>query len=175
MSNIDTVLPKETKIHPITLHKVTNTGNKKLSLTKPYYKDNDLNYIKYTEIDIAKSINKIINPPITIDMESLLNIYEIKSIDSLENFIKSETKNKITAGRLLNAWIYCNIKILKNHNSILVSLCLSLIDTKLTENSNIKKDIKDFIEYWLQELKPNTFNLNIILDLKKYLIKKYNK
>lgn len=167
---MDTILPGEKKLHPITLREISNTGNRKLLFTKPKFKNDEMQYIEPTDISV-KSINKMLNPPITIDVESLLLIYNITTIDSLETFIKSDV-DIVTAKRIFNAWIYFNMKILKDHNNILVSLCLLLLN-KYNEYDNIKKEIKNFIDYWLQELNKDTFNLDIIQELEKYLIKKY--
>lgn len=124
-------------------------------------------------------------PPIGITSESVLDIYDISSIDILNNWI-NDNINKLsyfTINRVLNCWIRNNFDILKNYNNSLEKIYSNLANTyssdkikKKIDNGNIdiNKESKYFIDYWIGKKNSNDFAFDLLSEYIDYLAGKYN-
>lgn len=186
--DINELQPKSFQYHPINLtHIDTRNINYPICLTK--YKIDENKKIKY--LDKYKCSNNNNNykkfmlvPPIGITSEDLLNLYDIVSIDSLNNWIELsiETLKITTVNRVLNCWIRVNFDTLKNYNNILENIYNNLLPRtinkkiidKINSKKGLEKETKDFIDYWVNKVDPNNFNIDLLEDYIYYIKKKYN-
>ncbi len=122
-------------------------------------------------------------PPIGLDSNDLLNIYSVDSIDSLNQWVTENLSqmNYLTINRVLNSWIRVNFDTLKNYNNYLEKIYIKIIEFNFKNDNqfhnlekNINKEIKDFIDYWINKHSADEFNLNLLEELKYYLKKKFN-
>jgi hypothetical protein len=141
-------------------------------------KNNNLNILSMYKCKSNENSYKknLYIPVIGFESIDLLNMYSIQSIDSLYNFIDENLQkiNFITTNRIINSWIRVNYETLQNYNNYLEKIFSKLIFNEYTDinESNIKKEIKSFIDYWINKHSVNEFNLNLFKDLIQYLYKK---
>jgi hypothetical protein len=118
-------------------------------------------------------------PPVTINSETLLNLYNMNNIDDIINYIDNNIDNNKLRQiiRLLKCWIRINLNNLQLYIHIIENIYIKI----LCKYFNIKKDldlennIKDYIKYWIKKNNNNTvFNLDLFYDLVIYY-KKYIK
>jgi hypothetical protein len=146
-----------------------------LCLSKYYL---DKNKITSYNINCQPDNKKYIyTPPIGILSEDLLKIYQIESIDSLNDWIDDNIgSNILTINRIINAWIKVNYNTLKHNNNVLETIYIKLFHKYIlvtdTNIINIQKETKDYIDYWINKHNKNEFDLNLFDDYKKYIIKK---
>ena len=86
-------------------------------------------------------------------------------------------KRGVTINRVINCWIRVNFETLKNYNNYLEKINWKIIEFNYhsyieANESNIKKEIKSFIDYWINKHSLDEFNLNLLKDLIQYLYKK---
>lgn len=118
-------------------------------------------------------------PPIGLLSTDLLKIFDVESIDKLHSWIKNNIEEKyVTACRLVNCWVRVNYDTLKDYNNILVKLINILFkyyfgDMKIDYNEKFDKEIKDYIDYWLNKNKNTDIKLTIVEDFMNFYIKKY--
>jgi hypothetical protein len=179
---IITLQPNSRIYHPINLELIKNTDSiNPICLTKfQMDKNNNLNILnKYKCINKTNNYKKnLYVPVIGLGSSDLLNIYSINSIDSLDEFI-SNNLNILpfkTIERIINCWIRVNFETLKNYNNYLEKICWRFLEfhyKKIEKNEVIiKKEIKNFIDYWINKHLFDEFNLNLIKDIIDYLKKK---
>jgi len=180
--------PKEFIIHPTTLNiKTNNTEDKSLELTNYYITDGELRNWKETKkqtdkelkernYDNYKEAMKISS--LIFDSESLISMYlnDPTSPSELSEFINKSMDEVIyfsTINRVINLWIWNNISILKNHNNFLETIYYDII-TKINKelvNDNLKKNIKQYIDYWTENKMENDFDFDLYGDLINHLKK----
>ena len=109
--------PKSKTIHPITLNIISNESNNPLCLTKFYFnKDKKMVMInannKCGRVDTK---NIMFVPPVSLSSSDILKIYNIESIDDLENWMDEEFDklNYYGINRIINSWIRENYEIIK--------------------------------------------------------------
>lgn len=180
---IITLPPKTTILHPINLEVIQNTDSiNSICLTKfQIDKNNNLNIFNtYKCKDNLNNLKKYLYVPV-IGLESidLLKIYSIYSIDSLYEWINNnlDKLSLETINRIINCWIRVNFDTLKNYNNYLEKIYWKIFEfnfkKKVSENeTNIKKEIKNFIDYWINKHSVDEFNFNLLKDLNQYLFKK---
>lgn len=117
-------------------------------------------------------------PPIGLSSDDVLRIYDLDSIDKLYNWLleNMEKINYFTIVRIVNCWIKVNFETLKNYNNFLVKIISKLVKFNFGDTQPVKdldKEIKDFIEYWMNKNNGTEFNLNLIEDFINYISKKY--
>jgi hypothetical protein len=187
-STIIKINPKDHIIHPTTLSsKINNIEDKAMEITNYYINNGELKNwkegkklsdkeLKERNFDNFKEAMKISN--LTIDSESLINIYleDTTSPSELNNFINTsidQVINFYTINRVINLWLWNNIKILKTHNNFLETIYYKLLTIYNRElvNDNLKKNIKQYIDYWTQNKNENDFNFNLYKDLIQHLKK----
>ena len=163
------VKPGDSIINPIHINKDTNiTQSNQVYL--------------YEKNDYKKAL---LIPPIIINSNQYLEIYNIKDIDSLLYLIdnlNSLDYTELTVNRLINSWIRINYNDLKEHNNILEIIYLKYIkyynfDKRITFPDNYTNKLHDFIDYWIQKNNPNSFNLDLFTDFINHIHrmqKKYN-
>ncbi len=173
-------------LHPISSIWVQNKSTNPFCLTKFHLdKKNNLNILnEYTCKTNVNNYKKYMYlPPIGFSSSDILQIYEISSIDDLSRWISDniENKNYITINRVLNCWIKNNFDTLKNYNNFLEKIYNKLIQhyflkgqIKKFSESEINKEIKDFIDYWTNKYSGSEFNLDLLEELLIYIKKKYN-
>jgi hypothetical protein len=191
-------LKKNSKLlHPITGEPLTNIDKDNICLTKFKYSPNNAitTYNSYKCINNLDNYNKYMyTPPIGISSSDLLKIYSINNnIDDLDNWInntlnESIRPNYFTINRIMNAWIKNNFDTLKSYNNILEKIYYNLLQLYLDSDiinkidkddiytfKNIKKDIKNYIDYWFNKKNPNEFDFDLLTDIIEHIKLKYNK
>lgn len=180
--------PNDCSIHPTTLdNKINNAENKVMELTNYYINNGELKNwkegkilsdkeVKARNFDNFKEAMKISN--LTFDSESLINIYleNTTSPSELDNYINTSINQVVnfnTINRVINMWIWNNIKILKTHNNFLEKIYYDILTkyNKELVNDNLKKNIKQYIDYWTQNKTENDFDFNLYRDLIEHLKK----
>ena len=174
--------PKTNILHPTALLWVQNINpTNPLCITK-FQMDNKKNLTILNEYKCKSNLNNykknLYIPPIGLNSNDLLNIYSIESIDSLYEWISDNLQiaKYITVNRILNCWIRVNFDTLKNYNNYLEKICSKILEfnskDKFKDNEDkIRKEIKNFIDYWINKHSVNEFNLELIEDLRYYLVK----
>jgi len=190
-NNIIKLDPNNSILHPLSLNNVISKKYDNICLTKYNY-DNINN--EFTIVNNDKSYDCVYDssnykkylyiPPVGITSEVLLKIYNIESIDSLDEWINDniDDYNIITINRILNSWIINNINILKKHNLYLSTIYNKII-YKYNDNNILHKlnnyiidldvDTPYFINNWINKY-TNKFNSNLLEDYIIYLKQKYN-
>ena len=173
-------------LHPISTVWVQNKSTNPFCLTK-FNLDNKNNlnilneYKCKTNVDNYKK--NMYLPPIGFSSSDILQIYNIESIDSLDKWIQEniENKNYITINRVLNCWIKNNFDTLKNYNNFLEKIYNKLLyqyflksKTQKINETETNKEIKNFIDYWINKYNGSEFNLDLLEELLNYYKKKYN-
>jgi hypothetical protein len=161
-------------INPMCLTKFNIDNEKKLNFKS--------NYKCKTDVDNYKKFLFI--PPIGLTSDSLLQIYNIESIDSLQSWVKDnlDSLTYFTINRIINCWIRTNFDTLRMYNNFLEKIYILLINKFKIGNIyekiqsgkiDINKEIKDFIDYWIGKKEISEFNFDLYGDLINYLQKKY--
>jgi hypothetical protein len=175
-------------LHPVTLDWINNSNSANpICLTKVQFKDNKYlsnvnNYKCKSNIDNYKKYMYV--PPIGISSNDILQIYEINSIDSLHTWITSniDILTYYTINRVLNCWIKSNYDTLKIYNNFLEKiynklllkyLNLEILKQIKNETIDINKDIKYYIDYWIEKNNTLAFSFNLLDDMILYVQKKY--
>lgn len=174
--------PKTSVLHPTALLWVQNVNTTNpLCITK-FQMDNKKNLTILNEYKCKNNLNNykknLYIPPIGLNSNDLLTIYSIESIDSLYEWISDNLQKTkyTTVNRILNCWIRVNFDTLKNYNNYLEKICSKILEfsskDKFKDNEDkIRKEVKDFIDYWINKHSANEFNFNLIEDLRYYLVK----
>jgi hypothetical protein len=140
-----------------------NLKNKNLSKTKYHFKND-------------KTVDIMYIPPIEINYNDILNIYNVNSIDSLNKFIDDNIYFQYKITRIINCWIRNNYNELLKHNNYLVNIILKYLlkyKSKTENIVNLDDKIKKYIDYWLNKNKSDDFKLDILDDIIQYFINKY--
>jgi hypothetical protein len=154
-------------LHPITLELVLNKGPKKICPTELHYVNNKPYTVKpVIPMDDSKLSDRDIQnymtvPYLNLNMEQMLSIYKIESIDSMVKWIDDNIDEKPleTINRILMVWIRLNFEELKENNRILVSI-YKKIGRKYYNNKN--EDLyQEKINNWFKNTDPNSFHLNL--------------
>jgi hypothetical protein len=151
-------------LHPITLELVLNKGPKKICPTELHYVNNKPYTVR--PIDDSKLSDRDIQsymavPYLNLNMEQILSIYKIESIDNMMKWIDDNITNKPieTINRILMVWVRLNFEELKENNRILVSI-YKKIGRKYYNNKN--EDLyQEKINNWFKNTKPDSFHLNL--------------
>jgi hypothetical protein len=173
------------KIHPITLNWI-NKGSTPTCITKPHLNNDNLILYKEYNCNLLNDVykNTLHIPPIGITSNDILQIYKIESIDSLLLYVDDNIhdSNIININRIVNSWIRVNYDTIKIYNNFLEKIYKNLVDKYLNfdnknkiknNNINIDKEIKDYIDYWINKNNSLNFELNLLEDFISYFIKKY--
>ncbi len=156
-------------LHPITLELVKNKGPKKICPTELHYV-NDKPYtaapidnIKLSDRDIQSYMAV---PYLSLNLEQMLSIYKIDSIDSMMKWLDDNINIKPieTVNRILMVWIRFNFEYLKNNNRILTSI-YKKINNKYYKKDINNEEIEKNINNWFKKNTSDTFHL----DLTKYI------
>jgi hypothetical protein len=182
---IFTIMPEEEYFHPISLEIMK--PDKPITLTKYYYdKKNDRMEI-FKDNKIYKKDDKLyqkylLTPTFGTTSQDLLDIYGIETIDNLKYWVNLNSNNDsynnvYTINRVISCWIKMNLKILKTYNNFLEEICIKLLNkyyrNKLPETMDLKKEVKDFIDYWTNKINETDFKINLLNDLIVYINKKF--
>jgi len=156
----------------------------------------------YNNTVSSKKPNNSVAPNISITYKKILELYKIKSINDMTDFINNTINencihyydvNKFLLithnndntnimpfaliNRVFIAWIRENINILKTHNNSIINMCYNLIVLTLTPNfmeeSKLKTHIDAYIKYWFDKKDQDDFDLNLIKDMNIYFNKKF--
>ena len=119
-------------------------------------------------------------PPITINSETLLNIYNLNNIEDIINYIDNNLNKKIInfyhINRILKCWIRTNFNNLNTYLNVIQKICIKMIYAYfyIEQNTDIEKDINDYIKYWIKKNNDiNIFTLDLFIDIVIYYKKKY--
>lgn len=177
------IKPHESNLHPNTLHIIVN-NDKELNMcaSKLHLEDNKFENtsFKCTNTNIGELVNLLSIPSVIVNYDYILDVYNIESINDLLLFIKTSinTNNSFNfINRCVNAWIRINYndlitsyKILLKINYIIFNFFFKYL---IISKKIFYKDLKKFIPYWFENNNNNDFNLNLAIEIKKYLDKKY--
>ena len=153
-------------LHPVTLELVLNKGTKKICPTDLHY----VNGKPYTTAPIDKTDKSDLSekdlqsfmsiPYLNLNMEQMLLIYNINSIDTMMKWIDNNIDKPLqTINRILMVWIRFNFGELKENNRILIS-----IYKKINKTHNLGKiddDIENKIKNWFKNNKYDNFHLDL--------------
>jgi hypothetical protein len=175
---------KNQVLNPFDLSLINNSNNT-VCLNKLNYNNNKFNYYN-TNICNNNNNNNFIKkniyiPHVTINCETLLNIYKLNNIDDIETYINNILKeldiNFYHINRILMCWIRLNFNNLKTYLNIIERIYIKIIYIYLNldydDDENIEKKIKKYIKYWIKKNKSDIFRLDLFTDFilyyKKYL------
>ena len=157
-NSVDT---NEVFLHPVTLELVLNKGPKKICPTELHY----VNGKAYTAAPVDSNLsdrdiqNYMAIPYLNLNMEQMLSIYKIESIDTLMKWLDNNIDKPIqTINRVLMVWIRFNFEELKENNRVLVNI-YKRISKKL--NKSIDDDVENKINNWFKKNSPDNFHLNL--------------
>lgn len=174
------VQPDNQTLHPVSSQWI-NTKNlvNPICLTKFQIQNNETrilnNYQCKSNVNNYKSF--LFVPPVGLTSDDVLQIYDVNSIDKLYSWLNdsNEMVNYLTKVRVVNCWIRVNFDTLKNYNNFLGKIIGKLFKYYFgdIEVENIEKEIKDYIDYWMNKHTSSEYSLNIIDDFMNYVVKKY--
>jgi hypothetical protein len=168
----------ESVLHPNILALIKNSNNNNnIVLTKDYILNNNLKTTKLLDNKTNLNIDNrkyMLTPSVILSYESILQLYEITSIDDLvetvNDYIKND-KNFNTVNRILNSFIKNNLDDLKKNNRIIYKIIIDLFNKYYPEfeiNEN-NENILNFLKLWFKNKNENDFYFNLFDDIKKYL------
>ena len=153
-------------LHPITLELVLNKGPKKVCPTELHYVDGK----PYTAapIDASNLSDRDIQsymtvPYLNLNIEQMLSIYKIDSIDSMIKWLDNNNKPLQTVNRILMVWIRFNFDELKNNNRILVNIYKKINNKYFNKDktSFSEEDIQNKINNWFKKYNSDDFHLDL--------------
>jgi hypothetical protein len=172
--------PNQTFLNPLTLKIEENLKNEPIYLTSFYFNEDNklINYKKETPKNYINENKFMLTPPLLIHSNELLKIYNINDINSLVEFIDYNIETKLfnSLSRIINCWIRENFNELVKSNKILIPLYFKLFKKFYNfkvDDKTINKDIELFIIKWFKKKNSIEFNINLGMDLIKYLSNKY--
>ena len=158
-------------LHPITLELVLNKGAKKICPTELHYVNNKPYTVAPANDDTKLSDRDIQTymavPYLNLNMEQMLSIYKIDSIDSIMTWLDDNINDKTikplnTINRILMVWIRLNFNELKENNKILISIYKKIGKKYYNKEDD---DLQNKINNWFKKTNPDSFHL----DLTKYI------
>jgi len=176
------IKPSDYVLDPNTLQFILNKSEFNICASKLYLEDNIFKNISQncTNKTIGELVKLLSIPSIIINYDSILDIYNIESVNDLILFIKKSIKADNTfnfINRCINAWIRTNYtdliksyKILLKINYIVFNFYFNYL---IISKKIFYKDVKKFISYWFENNNNNNFDFNLAIEIKKYLDKKY--
>jgi len=186
---INNVTPNTQTLHPISSQWI-NTNNlvNPICLTKFQILNNETKifntYKCKNETTNYKSF--LFVPPIGLTSNDIIKIYDLESIDllyswinkhlSIESSLEPNPINYITIVRVINCWIRVNFETLKNYNNFLVKIVNKLFKFYFGDTFNIPeidKEIRYYIDYWINKKSSTEFKFDLIEDFFNYIIKKF--
>jgi hypothetical protein len=176
--NVD---PDNQTLHPVSSQWI-NTQNivSPICLTKFQIQNKETNILNNYKCkqNVNNYKNYLFVPPIGLSSNDIIQIYDVNSIDKLYNWLNDNIDiiNYLTMVRVVNCWIRVNFDTLKNYNNFLVKIVSKLFKYYFGNKSEIEeldKEIKNYIEYWLNKNNNMDFVLNLIEDFMNYMVKKY--
>jgi hypothetical protein len=174
-NQIMNVEPNANFLHPITLEMGTNNTNAPICLTKLFL-DNNNNMQRFNKYKCVTNHDEYKNvlyiPPIGYNSTDIIRMYEINTIDNLNNFINENLMDEILINRILNCWIKSNFDILIKHNNILNEIYNKIIQkyySDIIKNFNLDKS--NFINEWFSQHHKTEFHLDLLSDYISYIKK----
>lgn len=170
-------------LDPNNLGLITNDNT--FVLTKNYILNNQLvntKIISNNKFNLKTGDSKLDNhnhnrkymlyPSVILSSESILQLYEIETIDDLietvNNYIKNN-KNFYTINRILNVFIKNNLDDLKKNNGIINKIIIDLFNNYYPEFKNNEKKIIDYIKLWFKNQNENDFYFDLFNNIIKFL------
>jgi hypothetical protein len=179
------IYPNNQLLHPISSHWInTQKLVNPICLTKFQIVNNETQIINTNKCENNPNDYKkfMFLPPIGLTSDDIIKSYDLESIDSLYNWISNNIDNRdssinyLTIVRVINCWIRVNFETLKNYNNFLVKIISKLFKFYFGDNFDIpefNKEIRDYIDYWMNKKSRTDFKLNLIDDFYNYIIKKF--
>ena len=151
-------------LHPITLELVLNKGPKKICPTELHY----VNGKPYTAapIEVSNLSDRDIQsymtvPYLNLNIEQMLSIYKIDSIDSMIKWLDNNNKPLQTVNRILMVWIRFNFDELKNNNRILVNIYKKIGSKYFNKDKLNDEDIQNKINNWFKKSNIDEFHFDL--------------
>jgi UV DNA damage repair endonuclease len=114
-----------------------------------------------------------------LDISSLIDLYKVEYIDDLTEWVINsigDAKPFTTINRVINTWIKVNWTKIKKYNNglekIFIVLMRYAIDSDVLKNIKLDKEVKEFIDFWVEKHDDDEFIFNLGEDMIKYLLKK---
>jgi len=161
IDNKSTVLLTKYYILNKDLKELKIINNKDDTLKKDFKKDLKIDNQKY-----------MLTPSVILSSESILQLYEIETIDALIESITYYIKNKKnfnTINRILNSFIKNNLNDLKKNNKIIYTIIIDLINNYYPEFKDNEKKILEYIKSWFNNKHENDFDFDLFNNIKKFL------
>ena len=166
-------IPMNTKF----MEPITNTLKQlphPVCLKKMTFENNNIQYLKnYKCQNNVNNYDKILFiPPIGISSSELLKMYNIMNIDDLNMWFEKSIieDNYLKINRILNCWIRINFDTLKNHSKNLENIYYKFI-SKHNKSISDEKEIKKFINNWIDKKSSDEFDFDLLDDLLDFLRK----
>jgi len=166
-------------LDPNNLGLITNDNT--FVLTKNYILNNNLantKIISNNKFNLKTDDRKLDNhnhnrkymlyPSVILSSESILQLYEIETIDDLIKTVKNN-KNFYTINRILNVFIKNNLDDLKKNNGIINKIIIDLFNNYYPEFKNNEKKISDYIKLWFKNQNENDFYFDLFNNIIKFL------
>lgn len=169
---------EETVLHPLSMFIVKNYRDNNIC------PNNEFNHFFNTFDENCEQINNnqlvkyMVTPYVDINDLKLLTFYNIENIDDLKKWIDENLNKKSfdNVNRIINLFIKSNFDNIKIYNKVLIEIIKNIIFYYFKNKEEIiNKEIDSFFNYWIQKNDVKNFNINFILDFKKYLSDKYDK
>jgi hypothetical protein len=174
--NIMNVSQDKKIIHPITLNMInTSEFINPICLTKLYISNNKINEFENYVCNGENKYKEYIQlPPISLNSQDLLEVYDINNIENLKDWVNNNiiNYNHITLTRVITCWIFNNSELLNVYKKYFHEICINILK-KYKNNNKILKyedEIKTFINNWIDKYKPDEN-----LDLYKETFEFFNK
>ena len=174
---------KNTILNPLNVNLIDNS-DKSICLTK-YHFNKNTNKFNYYNLNKCNNNDEFIKkniyiPPININSETLLNVYNLNNIEDIvkyiDNHLNDKNDNFYHIIRILKCWIRINLNNLNIYINVIQKICIKMfyVYFNIDEDEDIEKDINDFIKYWIKKNNNNNiFDLDLFIDIVKYYKKKY--
>ena len=171
-------------IHPNSLVDYKEKDKLKSCPTKFYFEKNNFKMIKVCEGDDSLPLKKIkenfLIPQLGLNIGDLLLLYDIESKEDLIKYLEDNPDKPFEfLNRFVNEFIRIFFDEIKKNNAIIENI-VNLFEKKYIfgeidkKDSNLfKNEVKKFLNYWFDKNDKEQFDINLLLDFKNYLSKRY--
>lgn len=171
-------------IHPISLLQYNEKIGRKVCPTKFYFEKNNFKMDKLCDKEDGLPIKKIkdnfLVPPNGLSIGDLLLLYDIESKEDLLKYIEDNPDKPFEfLNRFVNDFVRIYFDEMKKNNSIVENIVLFFEKKYIfgeinKKDSNLfRNEIKKFLNYWFDKNDKDQFDLNLLIDFKNYLSKRY--
>ena len=172
------VKPGDKYLHPITLEIITNTSkidiypgdirkiNNNIHRSRSSKTHDKLSILSANEIQKYMAL-----PYVNLNVDIMLSIYKITTIDTLINWVNTMIKEKKSfsyVNRIINIWNKVNYINIVDNNNILIIL-YKIINEHYWKIEIDDDNLKKYIHLWFKTKNINDFMFDLGLDIVKNL------